>query len=781
MAPGAPKGRKCTDVLCTLLFLAVWGGMLYVSVTGFLHGDPDRLLYGLDYKFDQCGRDNSAAARGLASLEQDVRLANGTGTKSIRLGGKDLAARPLYYALTPGRPRWASQLVGICTSECPNSDVRGIGWQPSRWVCTGKYYDTSNRPDLSIDGLPEIAEFTRKGMDKFIADFRDFQASASEDLRAQVDYFNSIVLLKGASTCADTLPNDAQECTVCYPSYPTVRYGSTAICLPDVGWIAENKDAVATVLGDRFDLGFIETATESLLGAGGAATLRIVADAYAAFPVILACTGAAVVLGFVWAFLMRLFIRPMVFATIVGVFLALALAAVTLWLKADSMRGSALYGLERDFTVYADVTMGFFGASAASLALYVLFLCCFWSKILLACGVIIEASKALHALPGLLLVPIAPALLAFCTLLYFVIGAFYILSAGELKVDGSGVAQIVYDDNLKGALAYHFFGCVWTGVLLNHLTWAVVAMSVVQWYFAKVRPDDLGTSPVLTATWRVLRYHFGSIVFGSLLVAIVKYVRYAMNFLKRYADPDARCYGGFVRCIWCCIDCCLRCFEKALEFISRNAYILVAIESESFCSSARHSFGYLVSNVAALGMVQTVGDAFLFLGKLFVALACAGLCALLLTVIPLFQLNTSSIILPCLIVLVASYMIAALFMGIYEMAIDTVFMVYTTLTGRAKPQAARAEAEDRHEALFSAGCGRRASSRHRLRRRAAPPRAAPRARARARRRPRPVRHCGSPVPASGPGAWRACSGWPSRPAARSPPTGEGLRRSRLPC
>ncbi|KAG8463254.1 hypothetical protein KFE25_011251 [Diacronema lutheri] len=107
--------------------------------------------------------------------------------------------------------------------------------------------------------------------------------------------------------------------------------------------------------------------------------------------------------------------------------------------------------------------------------------------------------------------------------------------------------------------------------------------------------------------------------------------------------------------------------------------------------------------------------------------------------------------------------------------------VYTTLTGRAKPQAARAEAEDRHEALFSAGCGRRASSRHRLRRRAAPPRAAPRARARARRRPRPVRHCGSPVPASGPGAWRACSGWPSRPAARSPPTGEGLRRSRLPC
>lgn len=48
------KSRKCTDLLCTLLFLVFWGGMLYISITGFLFGDPDRLLYALDYKFGAC-------------------------------------------------------------------------------------------------------------------------------------------------------------------------------------------------------------------------------------------------------------------------------------------------------------------------------------------------------------------------------------------------------------------------------------------------------------------------------------------------------------------------------------------------------------------------------------------------------------------------------------------------------------------------------------------------------------------------------------------------------
>jgi hypothetical protein len=665
------KGRKCTDILCTMLFAVFWSGMLYVSISGFVHGDPDRLLYGLDYKFDQCGKDNSAEARGLSTLVQDVPLADGSGSRSIRLGGKDLTDAPLYYVVAPGRPRWKSLYSGVCGSKCPNEDLDGIGFKPSQWVCTGKYYD--KRPSLSVSGIPEFKSFTKDGLSDFVSEL----SSISSDLDEQKDYLQSFFLFKGKKDeCADLAENSNSDCTICFPSYPTVRYGSSSFCLPDVGWIAANKDKVKDVLGDRFDLGFVSEAADTLLGSGGAATLRITADAYTALPVILSCLGFAVLLGFVWAYLLRLFVKPMVLATLIGLFLALALGTAMLWTKADEMRSSGLYGVDTDFTRYADVTMGFFAAGLCTFVLYSVCVFCFWHSIFLATGVIVEASKAMAAMPSLLLVPILPAILTFGLIVYFLVATFWIVSAGELKMDGSGVAQIVYDDNLKGALAFHFFGCVWTSVLLNHVGWAIIAMSVVQWYFAKSRPSDLGVAPVLTATKRVLYYHFGSVVFGSLVVAVIKYIRYMMHFVKAYANPEGRCIGRFVKLIWCCIDCCLRCFEKLLEFISRNAYILVAIESESFCASARHGFGYLVSNLSGLAMVQTLGDAFLFLGKCFVGFASAGICALVLTQTPYFSLSTSSIILPCLVVLLGGYLIGSLFMGIFEMAIDTVFMCY---------------------------------------------------------------------------------------------------------
>lgn len=678
------KRRHCTDLLCTLLFLCFWGGMIVISVNAFRTGDPDRLLYGLDYKFDQCNRDNSAAARGLSSLEQDVPLANGSSTKSIRLGGRDHTDAPLYYVVSTGAPRFASSYVGICADECPNAGLTTIGFKPDEWVCTGKYYYQSNRPSLSDSRVPVLATFTEQGVKNFVADFEAFESAGSSEAIAQLkeakNYLGSFFLFKSSRACPDDAANDDPACSICYPSYPTVRYGSSSFCLPDLSYIAENKDKIAAVFNsDRFDLGKISDSVDALVGSGGATTIRITADAYAAYPIILACIAFSVILGFVWALLLRRFVRPMVVVTLIGVFVALALGGWTLYEKAFEMRASPLYGVDQSFTAYSDVTMGFFAADAALLAVYVLFILCFGGRILLACGVIIEASKAMTAMPQLLLVPVLPAALTFGLFVYFLVGGFYIVSSGQLKIDGSGVAQIVYDNNLKGALAYHFFGCVWTSVLLNHVGWAIIGLAVSQWYFARDKRDGLGSKPVLTATGRVMWYHFGSVVFGSLVVAIVRYVRYMMNFLKRTVKASgdgSKCFSRLVDCVFCCVECCLRCFEKLLEFLSRNAYIMVAVEGGSFCASAKSAFGYLVTNVRGLAMVQAIGDLFLFFGKIFIAMASAGICAIVLTQTRYFQERVSSIILPCMIVLVGAYLVGSLFMGIFEMAIDTIFLCF---------------------------------------------------------------------------------------------------------
>lgn len=676
VSPG--KSRKCTDVLCLLLFVGFWAGMIALVHNGFTRGDPDRLIYALDYKFDQCNRDNSAAARGVDTLSQTVTNADGSVSKELLLGGRDHSAAPLFIVLGPGPKRFSAKYVGVCMDECPNEGGTSMQYKPQDWVCTGYYYAKENRPkDLTDGDWPQIESFSKDDIDKFVSEVKALGENKKKEVEAQYKYLKSFFMIKTKGECPDTADPDAEECSVCYPVYPTTKVG-TSFCFPDPNWIAQNKGKVKAAFGAAYSLDFINDAAKSFFGDGGSITMRVMADAYAARWVMVGCIGGAVLLGFVWTYLVRLFIRPMVAITIVGVFVALAVTTYTLYNKQEELRADPLYQNDDAFTTIADFTFGFFVFAAVCFVAYMVTICCLWRKIFLAVGVIIEAAKAMKDMPGMLIVPLFPALITFGLLIYMIIGAFYIASTGELKLDGNGYAQIQYDNTMKGMLAYHFFGYVWTSVFLNHLGWMVIAAAVANWYFAKPSDDgkDIGATPVLSAAKRVLWYHPGSAVFGSLIVAIIRYIRYMMHFLKRYFTVDNPCIGKLVKCIWCCIDCCLRCFEKIMEFISRNGYVIVVAESSSFCPAARTAFGYILSNLGGVAMVQTIGDIFLFLGKLFVALAAAGICGMVLTFAPAFRLSQTSIVLPCLIVLVAAYLIAAMFMGIFEMAIDTIFMCF---------------------------------------------------------------------------------------------------------
>lgn len=47
--------RKCTDILCCLIFILFWIGMLIVGIVAFARGEPDRLHNGYDFTGEVCG------------------------------------------------------------------------------------------------------------------------------------------------------------------------------------------------------------------------------------------------------------------------------------------------------------------------------------------------------------------------------------------------------------------------------------------------------------------------------------------------------------------------------------------------------------------------------------------------------------------------------------------------------------------------------------------------------------------------------------------------------
>lgn len=82
--------------------------------------------------------------------------------------------------------------------------------------------------------------------------------------------------------------------------------------------------------------------------------------------------------------------------------------------------------------------------------------------------------------------------------------------------------------------------------------------------------DNLGY-PILQSFKIMLRFHLGSVAFGSLVIALVQLVRSIIAAVEAYTKESQ---NSFTKCIFKTCHCCLYCFEKILQYLSRNAYIV---------------------------------------------------------------------------------------------------------------------------------------------------------------------------------------------------------------
>jgi hypothetical protein len=104
LVPPVPlSARKCTDCLFLLIFGLYCIGMLVIGIIGFQNGDPQRLVYGSDYKGRTCGGENKTNEKFIVypRPHEDVYLAGTT------------------VALS--RP-WDINFFSVCVEACPQAD-----------------------------------------------------------------------------------------------------------------------------------------------------------------------------------------------------------------------------------------------------------------------------------------------------------------------------------------------------------------------------------------------------------------------------------------------------------------------------------------------------------------------------------------------------------------------------------------------------------------------------------------------------------------------------------
>lgn len=221
------------------------------------------------------------------------------------------------------------------------------------------------------------------------------------------------------------------------------------------------------------------------------------------------------------------------------------------------------------------------------------------------------------------------------------------------------------------------FGFLWVLAFIMAMNEFVTIVAAITWYYSdKSIPDDdgiAGDSDVSVGMGWAVRYHGGTLAFGSLILAIVWAIRVIFEYIAKKAEAAGAGENAFTKCLIGCIRCCLSCFERFVRYINRNAYIYCALTGEGFCSSAINSFVLILKNSAKFGFVEGIATCFMFIAKFFIAI--------MTTLASFFIMKSmttdvSSPYGPLFVIFIFSYTIATIFIEIFDTGANTILQCY---------------------------------------------------------------------------------------------------------
>ena len=168
------------------------------------------------------------------------------------------------------------------------------------------------------------------------------------------------------------------------------------------------------------------------------------------------------------------------------------------------------------------------------------------------------------------------------------------------------------------------------------------------------------------------RYHLGSIAFGSLIIAIVTFIRFLFEWFRRVC---ARLSGEnpCVKCILCCVSYCIWILERCVKYISKNAYIQVALTNDYFCKAAWNAFSLIIANAARFGWANSVGSILNFFGIVSIG-ASNGFLAFYVLSFPEVKAyyGVQSPMGPVVLIVIITLLIAQTFLSIFGFSSDAI-------------------------------------------------------------------------------------------------------------
>jgi len=283
----------------------------------------------------------------------------------------------------------------------------------------------------------------------------------------------------------------------------------------------------------------------------------------------------------------------------------------------------------------------------------------------------------------LIFFPIIPAFKVLALFGYFLVSSVYIGSCGtitlsqvEHQVDHSSTLTSAVNTTspsnespnvMRYLLMYNLFGILWTYQVIEAIAICTIAGSICRYYWAEDK-EKMGWS-VLNAFYYSIRYHFGSLAFGALVIAIVQFVRLILEYIDRKTHSVQ---NKAVQVVVCCCRACLYCLHKFVKFLSSNGYIIIAMKGTNFCVSITDAFNLVAANLMRIGTLSLVSTYVIIVGKILISSSCT--LAMYWYITTQIHYAITSPFPPLIATAILSYAIACLFLSVFEVAVDTVLL-----------------------------------------------------------------------------------------------------------
>ena len=584
------------------------------------------------------------------------------------------------------------KFFGICLSKCPSA---------GDWVCTAKG-DADIVSHGGVSALKACKNSVNGGQ------FLSKQTYPSA--------FNHCSALM--QECFE-VPHDTTDILFrCIYSYRTTTNQTQApICLDPLGIDPKDTRCVKTtetaattkILPSQPDLIADSMATVAAIWS------QYMADIANSWVVIVGVgAGGAVALGFIWLIILRFFAGCFVGLAICLLQLALVVLALYAYARAGVLNVwcfSAQTGFNYDGTHFdatgdqqekdAWMALAIIGSAAALISFVVII---FMRKsIKLAVALIKETTKAVAHMPLIMGFPVTTVVSIVVMFLWWAWTFGNCFTMGEITTDdlastatettqSVGNLEVNYTSSIESyentpardyVLAFLVFALFWMNAFIQGVAATVICGAFASWYWSERDPDSghriyKDRFPVFASFWRALRYHLGSVAFGSLIVAICQFLRVCLEYLDKKTQglQDKNCMLKFIFKV---TRCCLWCFEKCIRYITRKAYIVIAIKGSNFCSATVTVFHLLASHGGTMGFVNLLCAVLMIIGKFLIVAGCVVLGFLLFRYDQSYTTGDkalSSTLLPLILTGLLAWFVASAFLMVYDMGVDTLLVSY---------------------------------------------------------------------------------------------------------